>query len=79
MIKSGHENSSAHDRYEGYCADLVEQICGLIKINCIIVPVKDLNYGAKSKDGQNWNGMVGELIRQVRSLNSLLSHPTGPN
>ncbi len=52
------------DQYEGYCADLVKKIAAIINIDYLLIPVKDGKYGAKDENG-SWNGMVGELVRNV--------------
>jgi len=52
--------------YEGFCVDLAEQIAHFVGFDYVIRPVKDGMYGAKYPNG-TWNGMVGELVRHVRS------------
>ena len=54
---------TGNDRYEGYCADLAKMIADRIGINYLIKPVADLMYG--NNDNGTWNGMVGELFRNV--------------
>lgn len=54
-----------NELYEGYCADLTHEVARIINIDYRIRPVKDGAYGRKGDDGQ-WNGMIGELIREVR-------------
>lgn len=54
-------------RYEGYCADLAEEIAK-IGFDYVIQLVKDNKYGEKEADG-TWNGMVGELTRRVGAYN----------
>ena len=56
-------------RYEGYCADLANEVARAVGFDYIIKLVKDSKYGEKEKDG-TWNGMVGELTRRV-SVKSL--------
>ena len=57
---------TGNDRYEGYCADLIDKVANYYSFKYEIKPVKDQKYGSQDKDG-NWNGMVGELIRHVSS------------
>ena len=53
-----------NDQFEGYCADLAVEIAEKLSIEYVIKLVKDGKYGNKEPDG-TWNGMVGELTRQV--------------
>ena len=55
-----------NERFDGYCADLAQKIAEHCNFDYILQLVKDGKYGAKDKMG-NWNGMVGELTRKVRS------------
>lgn len=55
---------TGNDRFEGYCADLAEQIARSIKFKYKIETVKDGAYGRADENG-TWNGMVGELIDDV--------------
>ena len=51
------------DGYEGYCVDLANKVAKEIGFNYTIKVVNDSKYGAK--ENGTWDGMVGELIRQV--------------
>ena len=60
------ETFTGNDRYEGYCADLVQKIAEEINFEYELKEVADGNYGAPIGDGSDtWNGMVGELIERV--------------
>ena len=54
---------TGNDRYEGYCADLAKLIADRVGIDYVIQPVADQKYGIL--DNGSWNGMVGELVRNV--------------
>jgi Ligated ion channel L-glutamate- and glycine-binding site len=54
-----------NDAFEGYCADLAAAVAKIVNFEYLIRPVKDGNYGKKLDDG-SWNGMIGELIREVK-------------
>ena len=56
-------NTDMLDRYEGYCADLAKKIAEVVGFSFEIKPVQDGKYGAI--ENGTWNGMVGELIREV--------------
>ena len=55
-----------NDRFEGYCVDLIKEVCRRARIDYMIRPVRDGKYGAPNRAG-TWNGMIGELIRGVSS------------
>ncbi len=61
-IEGGHP-PVGNQVFEGYCADLAKKVADLVSIQYLIVPVKDGAYGSE-KNG-SWNGMVGELVRNV--------------
>lgn len=54
-----------NERYEGFCAELAEALAKKIGIKHELRLVQDGKYGALETNG-NWNGMVGELTRQVK-------------
>ena len=62
-----------NDLYEGYVADLASEVAQRVGIDYIIQPVKDGKYGSEDENGE-WNGMIGELIRGVRSTSFLISY-----
>lgn len=53
-----------NDRYDGYCAELIKKIADIAHFDYVLREVKDGKFGAEEKNG-TWNGMVGELIREV--------------
>ena len=55
-----------NQRYEGYCKDLADLIALHLNITYTLQLVNDSKYGAQDPSSPSgWNGMVGELIRQV--------------
>ncbi len=67
-MKKGAEGALAgNDRYEGYMADLVEELAEHLGLDYELRIVADGKYGDKNADG-TWTGMIGELTRQVRVL-----------
>lgn len=55
-----------NDRFEGYCKDLADLVSNHLGINYVLKLVNDSKYGAMAPHSPSgWNGMVGELIRQV--------------
>lgn len=56
-----------NERFEGYCKDLADLIAGALNITYELKLVNDSKYGGQDPNAPSgWNGMVGELIRQVR-------------
>jgi len=69
MLREDDNNGTSlqgNDRYEGYCKDLADLIAENLKIKYVLKLVNDSKYGAMDKKSPvGWNGMVGELIKQV--------------
>ena len=63
-------------RFVGYCADLTDRLAHDIGFKYKIVPVKDFKYGSQQLDGHSWNGMIGELLRMVRTNESFSTQIT---
>ena len=59
------EPAYGNDRYYGYCADLVKKLAVKCKFEYVIKLVNDSKYGAQDEKTGFWNGMVGELTRNV--------------
>ena len=55
----------AIEHLEGFCIDLAKAVAEEYQFDWVIHAVKDNKYG-KEVDNGTWNGMVGELIRDVR-------------
>jgi len=54
---------SGSEQYTGYCADLAKMIAEHVRFTYEIKPVSDGKYGYK--ENNEWNGIVGELVRRV--------------
>ena len=69
MLREDHTEDKVYkdpnDKYTGYCAEMAEALARELKIPFEIRPVKDGKYGSKDEN-DTWNGMVGELVRNVR-------------
>lgn len=50
--------------YKGYCIDLINELARALHFTYELYPVPDGYYGALTENG-TWNGMIGELVRQV--------------
>ncbi len=60
----GEPELEGNNQYDGYCYDVTAMIAEIVGFEYLIQPVKDGKYGAPDENG-TWNGMVGELIRNV--------------
>ena len=57
-----------NDRYAGYCVDLMEKLAARVNLTSYVFKeVLDNKYGNTDANGV-WNGMIGEVIRRVRTL-----------
>jgi len=56
-----------NDNFEfvGFVPDILERLSLMVGFNYEIRLVRDGRFGAEMPDGR-WNGMIGELIRDVR-------------
>jgi len=61
MLKEDSEVRDGNDRYEGYSADLLEEISRIIGLNYTIKLVADGTYGRYDDKKKEWSGMIGEL------------------
>ena len=70
MLKSNQEGNGTpfvgNDRFKGYCADLAKEIAKMCQFSYTLQLVSDGYYG--SVHNGKWNGMVGELLRNVSNL-----------
>ena len=58
-------NYTGNDAYEGYCMDMLEELAERLEFNYVLHSPSDGNWGAKSAETQEWNGMVREIIDGV--------------
>ena len=54
-----------NDRYSGYCKDLAQLVSEKIGFDYRIKEVADGLYGTANDNGTSWDGMIGELLREV--------------
>ena len=66
MLVKDSEQKTGNDRYEGYNMDLINEISKILGFNYTIRIVEDGNYGSYDKKTETWNGMIGELLAQVK-------------
>uniref|UniRef100_A0A061QLI4 Glutamate receptor 1 n=1 Tax=Cupiennius salei TaxID=6928 RepID=A0A061QLI4_CUPSA len=66
MIKEG-DYLTGNERFEGFCVDLIQEICSRLKCNYVYRLVGDDSYGKRHENG-TWNGMIGEVINREVDL-----------
>ena len=55
-------NYTGNEAYEGYCMDMLKELAERLEFNYVLHSPSDGNWGAKSAETQEWNGMVREII-----------------
>ena len=55
------------ENFIGFCVDLTKRVAETINVTYDICLVKDQKYGSMFENG-SWNGMIGELTRDVSHL-----------
>ena len=59
--------SDPNSRYKGLCMDLLLRLQADLKFSFTLYIVEDGNYGAIDEETGDWNGLVGDLIKEVCS------------
>lgn len=57
---------TGNKRYMGYVVDLIDALSKEIGFEYIFEPVADNAYGTYNPKSKKWNGIIGELINNVR-------------
>ena len=66
------KNDDGTTSYKGYCIDLIKELASVLHFAYEIYEVPDGKYGAETGNG-TWNGMVGELVKEVCPLLRIVS------
>lgn len=66
MIKEG-EYLTGNNRFEGFCVDLIHEICNRLHCKYEYRLVGDESYGKRHENG-TWSGMIGEVINREVDL-----------
>lgn len=61
-------NMTGNAMYMGYAVDLIDAIAKEVGFEYVFVPVADQEYGKQDKDTKQWNGIIGEIVNNVRGL-----------
>ena len=56
-----------NSRYKGLCIDLLQRLQEDLKFSFTLYIVEDGNYGAIDEETGEWNGLVGDLVKEVCS------------
>ncbi|XP_054154145.1 glutamate receptor ionotropic, kainate 2-like [Oppia nitens] len=67
MWKESAISREGNQQYEGFAVDLIEELSKIMGFSYRFQLVKDNAYGIKDENG-NWNGMIGELIRNEADI-----------
>ena len=54
-----------NERFQGYIPDLMKLLSEELGFKYILRLVREGNYGHKHPEHGTWNGMIGEVMRQV--------------
>ena len=67
------DNPTSNADFEGYIPDLLVKLAGQPSCDCnfSLKLVKDGKYGVQGSN-MEWNGMIGELLRGVRTKRACL-------
>lgn len=66
MLKDSSEKLVGNDQFEGYGIDLIADIARILGFNYTVKLVPDGRYGSLNKQTGEWDGMMKELLDQVR-------------
>ena len=56
-----------NDRFSGFCKDVLDKLAEDLHFQYDLYLVPDKEYGVK-KNNATWTGMIGELMKKVRSM-----------
>lgn len=68
MRRESSQKLVGNDQFEGYAIDLIYEISRLLGFNYTLKLVPDGRYGSYNEDTKEWDGMMGELLQQVRHV-----------
>ena len=71
MLSESADKLVGNDAFEGYAIDLIAEIAEILKFNYTFKWVDDGAYGYKNKETGEWNGLMGELLSQVKHWRDL--------
>lgn len=66
MRKDSSEKLTGNAQFEGYAIDLIHEISRILGFNYSFRLVPDGRYGSFNKETKEWDGMIKELLEQVK-------------
>ena len=66
MIDPRYANTTNPKKYYGYTKDLLDEISRVLNFRYDLAEVPDGRYGYRQKNNGEWNGLIGQLCKQVR-------------
>lgn len=68
MLKDSPMQLTGNDRFEGFGIDLIDELSRLLGFKYIFKLQEDGKYGSQDNVTKEWNGMIRELIEDVRLI-----------
>lgn len=68
MLKDSAVKLEGNDRYEGFGIELIHDLSLMLGFNYTFTLQEDGNYGSLNRDTNEWNGMVKQLLDNVRKI-----------
>ncbi|GIX83396.1 glutamate receptor ionotropic, kainate 2 [Caerostris extrusa] len=68
MYRESAKKMFGNERFEGYAVDLLNALAEYLHFTFEINPVKDGKHGSFNTTTKLWNGMIGEIFRDVSML-----------
>lgn len=66
MLKETPIKLSGNDRFEGFGVDLIKELSSMLGFNYTFIIQEDGQNGNYDRSTKKWNGMIGEVIAEVR-------------
>ncbi|KAJ8910751.1 hypothetical protein NQ315_017208 [Exocentrus adspersus] len=68
MLKENTAQLTGNDRYEGFCVDVIDELARILGFNYTFTVQEDGANGNLDKLTNEWNGMIGEIIKGTADL-----------
>lgn len=73
MLKEVTTERTGNDRFEGYAIDLIDELAKLLGFKYEFILQEDADYGVPIEGTDNWTGMLGAVLEDVRSAHFAIS------
>ena len=61
------KDENGNDMWDGYCVDFIKKLSEEMEFDYDLVVPQDHQFGKKLSNGQ-WDGLIGDLAKGVRSM-----------